>query len=156
MGVVGSGKTTVGQLLADELAWGFADADDFHPPSNIEKMRRGIALTDEDRLPWLNALREAIFSWIKAGRNMIVACSALKHSYRGILQAGPELRFVYLSGSAELIAARLKNRHGHFTGEQILASQLRDLEEPEDAIVVDIAAAPPQIVTEIRQKIGLS
>jgi len=155
MGVVGSGKTTVGRLLAQRLGWEFADADDFHPALNIEKIRLGIPLGDEDRQPWLDRLREAILGWIPGGCNVVLACSALKRAYRKTLDAGPEVRFVYLKGSAALIAERLRSRHGHFAGEQILASQLADLEEPEGALTVDIAATPAQIVDKIRQGLGL-
>jgi gluconokinase len=156
MGVVGAGKTTVGRLLADEMRWKFADADDYHPAANIEKIRNGIPLTDADRKPWLDRLRAAIDGWIADGSNAVLACSALKASYRQELQAGPEVRFVYLKGSPELIAERLRARHGHFANEQILASQVADLEEPEDAVIVDIAASPQEMVRQIRQKLGLS
>jgi len=156
MGVTGSGKTTVGSLLAEQLGWKFADADDFHPPANVEKMRRGIALTGEDRIPWLARLRGQINNWIAEGRNVVLACSALKGSYRRELEAGPEVRFVYLKGTAALIAERLRSRHGHFAGEAILAGQFADLEEPETAVTVDIALAPPQIVAEIRGRLGLA
>jgi len=155
MGVVGSGKTTVGGLLANELAWEFADADDFHPASNVEKIRHGIALTDEDRWPWLQALREAITRWLSEQRNVVLACSALKSAYRRELDIGPEVRFVYLKGSADLIAQRLRLRHGHFADDKILASQFADLEEPQGAVTVEIAAPPQQIVAEIRNKLGL-
>jgi gluconokinase len=155
MGVVGSGKTTVGHLLAEQLAWEFADADDFHPPSNVERIRRGIALTDDDREPWLQALREAITRWISEGRNVVLACSALKRVYRRELEVGPEVRFVYLKGSVDLIAERLRLRKGHFADDKILASQFADLEAPEGAVTVDIAATPQQIVAEIRKKLGL-
>jgi gluconokinase len=156
MGVVGSGKTTVGRLLAEQLGWGFADADDFHSASNVEKIRRGIALDDDDRRPWLGSLRAAINGWIAEKRNFVLACSALKRSYRRELSVGPDVQFVYLKGSAELIAQRLRSRHGHFAGEQILASQFADLEEPEDAVTVEIAMTPEQIVSEIREKLGLA
>jgi gluconokinase len=155
MGVVGAGKTTVGKLLASELGWEFADADDFHPASNVEKIRRGTPLTDEDREPWLQALRAAIISWIVQQRNAVLACSALKGSYRAQLQAGPEVRFVYLKGSGRLIADRLRARQGHFAGESILSSQLTDLEEPEAAIVVEISDTPHQIVECIRKALRL-
>jgi gluconokinase len=156
MGVVGAGKTTVGHLLAEQLGWEFADADDFHPPSNVERIRRGLALTDDDRQPWLARLRSAITQWITEGRNVVLACSALKRSYRRELDAGPEVRFVYLKGSADVIVARLRSRQGHFADEQILASQFADLEEPEGAVTVEIASTPQQIVAEIRQKLGLA
>jgi gluconokinase len=156
MGVVGAGKTTVGRLLAEQSGWEFADADDFHPPSNVEKIRHGISLNDDDRKPWLDSLRKAITQWIDEQRNVVLACSALKRSYRQELDVGPEVRFVYLKGSADLIADRLRSRQGHFAGEQILASQFADLEEPNEAVTVQIAATPEQIVAEIRKKLGLA
>jgi gluconokinase len=155
MGVVGAGKTTVGSLLAQQLGWEFADADDYHPPSNVEKIRQGIALTDADRAPWLQLLRDAIDKWIAENRNVVLACSALKHSYRHMLCAGPEVHFVYLKGNPALIGERLHSRHGHFANEQILSSQMADLEEPEHAVTVEIAAPPPDIVMGIRKALGL-
>ena len=155
MGVVGSGKTTIGNLLASQLGWEFADADDFHPSSNVEKIRHGIPLTDQDREPWLEQLRQAIDRWITESKNVVLACSALKRSYRAKLSAGPQVRFVYLKGTAAVIAERLQARHGHFAGESILASQLADLEEPEAAITVNIADTPGNIVDEIRKKLHL-
>jgi gluconokinase len=154
MGVTGAGKTTIGRLLAAQLGWQFADADDFHPPSNVDKMRSGIPLGDDDRRPWLERLRAEIDGWLGEGRNVVLACSALKRSYRQELEAGPGVRFVYLKGSAELIANRLRSRHGHFADEKILAGQFADLEEPEGA--VDIDATPEEIVAEIRAKLGLT
>jgi gluconokinase len=156
MGVVGAGKTTVGRLLAEELRWQFADADDFHPPANIEKIRHGIALNDSDREPWLASLRSRIASWIAEERNAVLACSALKQSYRSDLQVGSEVHFVYLKGSPSLIAERLRARQGHFANEQILASQFDDLEEPESALIVDISESPEQIVTIVRERLGLA
>jgi gluconokinase len=156
MGVVGAGKTTVGRLLAEQLGWQFADADDFHPPSNVEKIRRGISLNDDDRKPWLDRMRKAITQWIAEHRDVVLACSALKRSYRQELAVGPEVRFAYLKGSADLIAERLRSRQGHFAGEQILAGQFADLEEPEAAVMVEIASTPQQIVAEIRKKLGFA
>jgi len=155
MGVVGAGKTTVGKLLASQLGWEFADADDFHPLSNVEKIGHGIALTDEDREPWLDHLREAIARWIAEGKSVVLACSALKRHYRVKLLLGPQVRFVYLKGGSALIANRLRSRHGHFAGESILASQLADLEEPEKAITVDISDPPEQIVAEIKRALAM-
>jgi gluconokinase len=148
MGVVGAGKTTVGQLLAQKLGWHFADADDFHPAANVEKIRKGIALTDADRAPWLAALREAIIQWNAHNENVVLACSALKRAYRDELRAGA-VKFVYLKGSRELVLGRLRARHGHFATESILNTQLEDLEEPEDAVTVSIDQTPDAIVAEV-------
>ena len=155
MGVVGAGKTTLGTLLANQLGWQFADADDFHTATNIEKIRQGIPLTDADRDPWLESLSHTIEGWIAANENAVLACSALKRSYREKLSVAPEVRFVYLKGSPGLIAGRLHARHGHFAGESILTSQIADLEEPEVAIVADIRQDPLQIVDSIRKQLGL-
>jgi gluconokinase len=155
MGVVGSGKTTVGKLLAAQLGWEFADADDFHPQANIEKIRHGISLTDEDREPWLESLHAAIVQWIAQQRSAVLACSALKTSYREKLKVSAEVRFIYLKGSAALIAQRLHARRGHFANESILAGQFADLEEPKDALTADISGTPEQIVSEIRKGLNL-
>jgi gluconokinase len=155
MGVTGSGKTTTGRLLASELGWEFADADSFHPAANVEKMRRGIPLGDADRAPWLEALRVAITGYMVQNKNVVLACSALKRAYRDSLLVGPQVRLVYLKGSYEMIAARLRERHGHFADERILAGQFRDLQEPEGAVVVDAGARPEQIVLQIRERLGL-
>jgi gluconokinase len=155
MGVTGSGKTSVGRLLAQQLGWEFADADDFHPSANVEKISHGIPLTDEDRAPWLDRLRIQITNWIVNGQNAVLACSALKRTYRQELNVGPDVRFVYLKGSPELIARRLRLRRGHFADEKILASQFTDLEEPEAAVTVDISQTPEKIVAEIRERLGL-
>lgn len=148
MGVVGAGKTTVGKLLAEKLGWKFADADDFHFAANVEKMRHGISLTDADRAPWLAALYDAITKWNAGRENVVLACSALKRSYREQLDAG-WVKFVYLKGDRELILSRLHARQGHFATETILDSQFADLEEPEDAITVSAAYPPEVIVDEI-------
>jgi gluconokinase len=157
MGVTGSGKTTVGQLLAARLAYLFADADDFHSAANKEKMHKGIPLTDADRLPWLAAMHDRIAKWIASKQNAVLACSALKQSYRQQLWSGPEAKFVYLKGSYELIAQRLRARKGHFADEHILAGQFADLQEPtdSDAIVVDISETPEEIVEEICRRLQL-
>jgi len=152
MGVVGTGKTTVGIQLANKLGWQFADGDDFHPQINVEKISHGIALTDSDRAPWLAALREAIDKWNSERRDVVLACSALKRSYRDQLQA-PGVQFIYLKGDYDLIAARLHSRHGHFATESILKSQLADLEEPDDAITIDVEKSPGEIVAEIVAKL---
>lgn len=155
MGVVGAGKTTIGRMLAQQLGWEFADADDFHPKANIDKIRHGISLTDADREPWLESLRSSITLWIKASQSVVLACSALKHNYREMLRVGPEVRFVYLKGSPKLIAERLSARHGHFANDQILAGQFHDLQEPHDSVTVEISASPEQIVQLIRKQLGL-
>jgi gluconokinase len=155
MGVVGAGKTTVGKLLADQMGWEFADADEFHPASNVEKIRDGVPLTDSDREPWLDLLHAKVVEWIEQCRSAVLACSALKKTYRAKLDAGPDVRFVYLKGSGDLIASRLRARRGHFAGESILASQLADLEEPADAITVKISETPQQIVSDIRKSLAL-
>ncbi len=156
MGPEGVGKTTVGTQLARELGWQFVDADDFHPPANIEKMARGIPLTDADRAPWLEALHAAIVQWDAEGRNVVLACSALERGYRARLAENADVRFVYLKGTYELIAARLRERHGHFAHEDLLASQFAILEEPEDAITVDASRSPEEIVAEVRKRLGLA
>ncbi|PYT38121.1 MAG: gluconate kinase [Acidobacteria bacterium] len=156
MGTTGAGKTTVGTMLAAQLNWQFADADGFHPPANIEKMSHGIPLNDADRAPWLAAMRKAILEWIAVGKNVMLACSALKRAYRDELRPSPEIKIVYLKGSYALFAERIRQRHGHFAGEGILAGQFADLEEPVDAIMVDAAKSPEEIVAEIRKQLGLS
>ena len=156
MGTTGAGKTTIGTMLATQLNWQFADADTFHPPANIEKMSHGIPLTDADRAPWLEAMRKAILEWIAAGKNVVLACSALKRAYRDELRPSPEVKIIYLKGDYALFAERIRHRHGHFAGEQILAGQFADLEEPTDAITIDAAHSPEQIVAEIRKRLALS
>ena len=156
MGPAGSGKTTVGKLLAAQLQWEFADADNFHSSANIEKMSRGIPLSDDDRIPWLRSLREAMLQWDAQHRNVVLACSALKRSYRELLQINSNVKLVYLKGSYELFRERLRSRKGHYAGEQILAGQFADLEEPTDAITIDAAQSPQQIVAEIRKRLALS
>lgn len=156
MGVTGAGKTTVGSLLAHELGWKFADADSFHSAANKEKMRLGIALDDADRAPWLASMRAAILQWSGEHQNVVLACSALKSDYRKTLDIGSEVKFVYLKGSYEFISQRLLSRHGHFATETILRSQFETLEEPSDAIVVDVSKSPEDIVAEIRERLHLT
>jgi gluconokinase len=156
MGVSGSGKTTIGAMLAGRLGWKYAEADDFHPPANVEKMAQGVPLTDEDRWPWLRA----IATWMQEQTDpTVVTCSALKRKYREILrESRPDLRLVYLDGSKELIAARLAARHGHFFPRQLLDSQFADLEPPapdEDALVVSIDQPIEKIVEEIHDRLDL-
>ncbi len=150
MGVSGAGKTTIGRVLAQELHWQFAEGDDFHSAANIAKMHAGIPLTDEDRAPWLQSLRHAITEWLASRENVVLACSALKASYREILQVSPEVKFVYLRGSFELIAQRLASRHGHYMNPHLLRSQFDTLEEPKDTVTIDVGPPVPQIVREIR------
>ena len=154
MGVTGSGKTTVGHALAESLNWEFADADDFHSPANVAKMRTGIPLDDNDRAPWLASLRHAIAGWLRDGTDVVLACSALRQVYREELMASPEVRLVYLRGSRELIADRLSQRHGHYMDPNLLDSQLGTLEEPRCAITEDVAADVPEIVRRIREALG--
>jgi gluconokinase len=160
MGVTGSGKTTVGTLLARQLGWNFADADDFHSAANKQKIHAGIPLTDADRAPWIATLHASIVKWIAQQQSAVLACSALKVEYREELSAGseiaPQVKFVYLKGSYDLIRERLLQRHGHFADEHILASQFETLEQPQDALVVDITASPADLVAQIRQRLGLS
>ncbi|MGB7281698.1 MAG: gluconokinase [Candidatus Acidiferrum sp.] len=156
MGTTGSGKTTIGSSLAERLVWQFADADDFHPPANVEKMKHGIPLTDADRMPWLATLRDKIIEWNATHRNVILACSALKQSYRDELRVSPNVRFVYLKGSYELFSQRVLARKGHFAKQDLLVSQFADLEEPADAITVDARKSPEEMVGEISQRLGFA
>ena len=155
MGVAGAGKTTVGQLLASELGWRFEDADTYHPAANVQKMRNGIPLTDADRVPWLEKLRALISGWIAEGKDAVLACSGLKHSYRKLLRVAPEVHFAYLKVTPDLLHQRLRARAGHFMTERMIESQLADLEEPENAIVLDGHEPPEKIVGEIRTRLGL-
>jgi gluconokinase len=157
MGVTGSGKTTIGQLLAKDCNWPFYEGDDFHPAANVEKMRRSIPLTDEDRAPWLAALDHLIRDLITQAQSAVIACSALKQSYRDRLAANrDEVVFVYLKGDYDLARERLRSRKGHFMKEDLLASQFDTVEEPEGVLTVDIAQEPDVIVGRIKQALGLS
>jgi gluconokinase len=156
MGTTGSGKTTIGTLLAKRLGWEFVDADDFHPPANVEKMKHGIPLTDADREPWLKALHDKIVEWTAEKRNVVLACSALRQSYRKELRANPDVKFVYLKGSYELFSQRVLARRGHFAKQDLLASQFATLEEPADAITVDATHSPEEIVSEVRRQLGFA
>lgn len=154
MGVAGSGKTLIGEKLAAELGWEFADADTFHPAENVAKMSRGVPLTDADREPWLRALRQQIEIWKRSGKNGVLACSALKQKYRDQLSDGCEVKVVYLRGTFEVIHGRLAARAQHFMKPGMLASQFSDLEEPADAIVADVAGSPEDIVSDIQQRLA--
>lgn len=149
MGVTGSGKTTVGQMLARRLGSEYADADDFHSAANKDKMHRGIPLTDADRMPWLASIHDYLAKEDAERRSVVLGCSALKQAYRTILFNGLSVRLVYLKGTYEVIDEHLRARKGHFADDKILAAQFADLEEPTDAIVVDVRLTPEQIVAEI-------
>ena len=157
MGVSGSGKSTVGSLLAAQLGWTFLEGDDFHPPKNIEKMSKGTSLTDEDRLPWLRSLRTIIDSCVENGSDAVIACSALRKRYRRILADRiPEVHFVYLRGDPGVIRERMKVRRDHYMKSGMLDSQFASLEEPGDAIVVDIRNSPQEIVSGVALALGLA
>src|SRR3954469_23340737 len=160
MGVSGSGKSTVGALLASRLRWEFEDADWFHPPANVDKMHRGTPLTDEDRWPWLAAIAGWIDKTRLAGRHAIIACSALKRRYRDVLIAtGAAFRLVYLKGDGTLIARRFATRHEHFMPQSLLHSQFDALEEPgadENPVVISIEPEPREIVAQILAALPLS
>lgn len=157
MGVSGIGKTTVAQLLAAELGWRYVEADSFHPPANIAKMHAGIPLTDEDREPWLRALSRELHEGDGRGENLVLACSALKESYRHELLDGiRESAIVFLQAPTKVVAERLMHRSGHFMPASLLESQIETLEPPADAIELDATVPPGTLVSEIRQKLGLT
>lgn len=160
MGVSGCGKTTVGAILASRLGWPFEDGDALQPQSNVEKMKAGHPLTDVDRWPWLEMVAKWIEQRLDRGENGLIACSALKRSYRDILnRRGSGVMFVFLAGSKEMIASRLVARHGHFMPPSMLDSQFADLEEPssdEPAVRVDVGPTPDKIAESIMQKLGLN
>jgi gluconokinase len=158
-GVSGAGKTTVGELLARELGWHFYEADDFHSPANIEKMRGGVPLTDEDRWPWLENLRELVKRCIAAGEDAVLACSALKRAYRRYLRVSAEVKFVFLHGDYALIAKQLQRRRGHFLNPALLQSQFADLEEPgldKETLTIELGRTPQELVKEIETKLHLA
>lgn len=159
IGIAGSGKTTVGQCLAAHLGWRFVEGDDFHSPANVAKMSQGVPLEERDRWPWLRALRAQIVALQQQGKSAIITCSVLKQRYRDVLRPdGDEaIQFVYLKGEAAMLRSRLQQRQDHFMQAEMLDSQLAILEEPEDAIAVDIGnnQTPKQIVAAIIARLDL-
>lgn len=156
MGVSGSGKTTIGKKLAAKLGWNFYDADDFHPQTNLEKMSQGIPLTDEDRWPWLDRLRSLILELIERDQPAVLACSALKASYRErLLRDTRRAALVYLRGDYRLIKRRMEAREDHYFEADMLRSQFEALEEPREALVIDIDARPRAIVRDILERLSL-
>ena len=156
-GVSGAGKTTIGKLLAEQLGWRFYEGDDFHPRANIEKMRSGRPLTDEDRWPCLERLREQITRSLTAKENAVLACSALKRAYRDRLHVSDDVKFVFLRGNYALIEKQLRQRRGHFMNPALLKSQFADLEEPEsdeDAVTIELGRPPEELVEEIKARLS--
>src|SRR5262245_18226054 len=156
MGVAGSGKTMVGTRLASAFGWVFVDADDFHSPDNVAKMAAGIPLTDEDRGPWLHDLQALVRQRALSGRNLVLACSALRASYRDLLcSASSQTVIDYSEADRSLILARLTQRHGHYMPTILIESQFQDLEEPKEAITIPADWRPDQIVAAIRANVSL-
>lgn len=155
MGVTGSGKTTVGRLLSGELGWKYFDADDFHPAANVAKMAAGVPLNDSDREPWLFKLRQLINGCLEKEGHAVLACSALKESYRKILLIDGRVQLVYLKGPPKLIGERLKERRGHYMNPVLLESQFDTLEDPSDCLQIDIVESPQEIVTAIKKHFQL-
>lgn len=156
MGVSGAGKTAVGKRLAARLGWPFRDGDDLHPVANVRKMSAGVPLTDADRRPWLETIHDLILSIEADGRSAVIACSALKEAYRRLLLDGTrETRLVYLRGDPELIESRLRQRRDHFFDADLLQSQFDALEEPRDAIVVDVDAGLDSVTASTLAALGL-
>jgi gluconokinase len=155
MGVTGSGKTTVGKLLAQRLKCGFLDADDFHSAANRDKMHHGIPLSDADRAPWLAALHAELMRANAAGQSVVLGCSALKQEYRNTLSANLNLTIVFLRGTVAQLQRNLATRTDHFAGESLVPSQLATLEEPSGVMVEDISATPDEIVEDICERLKI-
>lgn len=155
MGVTASGKTTVGRLLAEASGYQFYDADDFHLSANVDKMRRGIPLDDDDRRPWLETLRDLVRRCLAEERNAVLACSALKQAYRRYLLIDPRVKLVYLKVDEELIRQRLQRRQGHFMNPALLESQFTTLEEPDEALWLDASRSPEEIVGTVRCRLQM-
>ena len=155
MGVMGSGKTTIGRLLSKELNYKYYDADDFHPPANVEKMKRGTPLNDDDRRPWLKILSDLIRNCLARNENAVLACSALKESYREFLLIDERVSLIYLKGDYRIIQKRLSERREHFMNPTLLDSQFETLEEPKGGWHVDISLRPDEIVKVIKSYLGL-
>jgi len=156
MGVSGSGKTAVGELLSQKLGWPFFDGDDFHPKENVEKMAAGIPLDDDDRIPWLMNLHDLIADHLAERKSLLLACSALKQSYRDLLLEGnPDTLFIHLKGDFGLIMSRMQARSGHYMKSEMLYSQFETLEEPTEALTVDIGQNLDRITEEIIKQLHL-
>lgn len=155
MGVTGAGKTTIGQALARELHWRFADADSYHSATNVEKMRAGVPLTDADRAPWLTALHDAMQDWLAAGENVVLACSALKAAYRSLLLISSDVKLVFLRADRDLVASRLAERRNHYMNPALIDSQFATLEEPVNALTVDAGLPESAIVANIRHALEI-
>ena len=155
IGPMGCGKTTVGRVLSRKLSWPFYDGDDFHPPVNVEKMRRGVPLNDADRRPWLHILKNHIDAWLQSGQSVLLACSALKRQYRDLLGIDQKTVIsVYLKGSYELLQKRIGSRRHAYMDQELLQSQIDTMEVPQDGLTVDISASPDKIADSIIRKIS--
>ena len=156
MGVSGCGKTSVGKALADSLGWDYYDADDFHPPENVAKMANGTPLNDSDRAPWLASMHELISSSLKADHSGVLACSALKERYRQqLLKDNEGVQIIYLKGTYDLIWSRMEKRTDHYMKPHMLQSQFEALEEPSNALTMDISSSVEEIVREIISDLSL-
>ena len=155
-GVSGVGKTTIGKLLSENMGWTFYEGDDYHTDVNLDKMRNGTPLTDDDRWPWLNALRTKISEIVLHEKDAVLSCSALKESYRMRLGSGlKDIVFVYLRGDYQLVRNRISARVGHFMSADLLVSQYSDLEEPQNGIIVDAALEPMEIINYLKRALSL-